>query len=81
MRNLRALSPAFLLLFLAERAAPWMFWVGDGGSEEPVKLVQSDASSTLSSLRGTQGGDHRSTSARATGGAKFTWRLGTDCIV
>lgn len=81
LTNLRALSPAFLLLFLSERVLPWTFWVGEGGSEEPLKLVQSDASSTLSSLRGAQGGDHRSTSARATGRAKFTWRSGTDCTV
>ncbi|KAG7234815.1 hypothetical protein INR49_003962, partial [Caranx melampygus] len=83
LRNLRALSPAFLLLLLLCARVLlllWMFWVGEGGSEEPVKLVQSEASSTLSSLRGVQGGDQRSNSARAAGGgAKFTWRSGTDC--
>lgn len=77
LRNLRALSPALLLLFLSERVLLWIFRLGVGGSEEPVKLLQSDASSMLSSLRGAQGGDHCSTSARVTEGAKFTWRSGT----
>lgn len=77
LRNLRALSPAFLLLILSERLLLWTFWVGVGGSEEPVKLAQSDTSSMLSSLRGARGGDHRSTSATATDRAKFTWMSGT----
>ena len=77
LRNLRALRPALLLLFLSERVLLWILRLGVGGSEEPVKLLQSDASSMLSSLRGAQGGDHCSTSARVTEGAKFTWRSGT----
>lgn len=73
LRNLRALSPALFLLFLSERVLLWMFWVGEGRSEELVKLVRSDASSTLNSLRGALGGDHPSTSA-----SHLTWRSGTD---
>lgn len=78
-RNLRALSPAFLLLFLREWVLRWVeFWLGEGGSDELMKLVQSDASSMLSSLRGARGGEQGWTSASATGVAKVTWRSGTN---
>lgn len=76
--NLRALSPAFLLLLLSQQMLLWIFWMGDGGSEDSVKLMllSVDSSSTLSSLRGGRGEDQRSTSAMYEPGAKFALSWG-----
>lgn len=75
LRNLRAPTAAALLLFflLSETSELLqMYWTGEGGSEEVVKLVWSDSSSMLSWLRGTLGGVQRSASA------KLTQRSGAD---
>lgn len=75
LMNRRARRPALLLLlFLSTHVLVRLTVVGDGGSELLVKLVQSENSSTLSSLRGAQGGVRRAPSAPTLFGAIFTWR-------
>lgn len=67
LRNLRARTAALLLFLLSETSELlWTYWMGEGGSKEPVKLVWSEASSMLSWLSGTLGGVQRSASAEFT---------------
>lgn len=70
LRNLSALSPAFLLLL--SDWVPVTFCVGEGWSEELVALVHSEVSSTLSIRPGVLDWDQRVTADRV-----FTWRFCT----
>lgn len=76
LMNLRALRAAFLLLFLCQQLLLLWMLLGEGGAEEPVMLVLSDASSMLGSLRGGQGGLQAGSSWVA-----VAWQTsGTGCI-